>query len=587
MRVSGVLFLWLTTALASIAAPAALTLTAQAETSVLLAQPLALLRATANSSRYRVETTPIVLTFTNTGDTPLKLSTYNPARELLQLDITGPDPSSVVVQPVIMRGVMRAPTAEDYPVLKPGERWTTRITFPGVLGRKSYILQTPGVYRLHCTYACLTSDGKDLYPASAGSWHGVVSSNEVSFTVLPVGDEVNGVQMACSVEPAPKVDPQALTVTTWVRNVSDHPITVPVLNGLVVYGTRGEALSFTGGADESRLPRPDELAIVLPSGGKKGLVLSGCYHALPATTDAPQGTFTVTEPTGPFRTWQVTGPVTNVQGVLDTRAYTPPARLTITAPLWQGKAASPRVPVDWNLSPHRAALLKQELATFVLDLSYTGQQEKPFYGLRVQTTPPTNLALDPFYRTVQISTDEATALIDALAKNGILRDMQRSQDQEITLRAPTGYMLRLTGGPAQAANWHLALGWDDLTLFVRLDTVQTALPAKAKDAMAMLQGRLSGIRTQLESAAALQHRVTLTLADGQTFGQAVAAICQATGNMNVRWQVSEMATTLPVPAGQLHSVPAIEALRLLATSINTHCAVQGSTVHWDIPAPRQ
>ena len=97
------------------------------------------------------------MTFTNTGDKPIKLDAYAlPYRIKFQCD--GPGPDSVKKQLVYVDVALKAPTEEDYPVLQPGKSWSPSWTpsFPGDIPDgagtiAAYYLRRPGTYKLRMT----------------------------------------------------------------------------------------------------------------------------------------------------------------------------------------------------------------------------------------------------------------------------------------------------------------------------------------------------------------------------------------------------------------------------------------------------
>src|SRR5262249_44951112 len=97
------------------------------------------------------------LTFTNTGDKPIKLDAYDlPFR--IQFHCHGPGPDSVKKDRGEIDRIAKAPTEKDYPVLQPGKSWSPGWTpaFPGDIpdgtgALAAYYLRKPGIFKLRMT----------------------------------------------------------------------------------------------------------------------------------------------------------------------------------------------------------------------------------------------------------------------------------------------------------------------------------------------------------------------------------------------------------------------------------------------------
>lgn len=125
------------------------------------------------------------LTFTNTGDKPVKLDAYAlPYRIKFQCD--GPGPDSVKKLLVYVDMAFNPPTEKDYPVLQPGKSWSPGWTpaFPGdipdgVGTGAAYSLRQPGTYKLRMT----VYDNYAPHVEGAAPGTKLVESNELELKV--------------------------------------------------------------------------------------------------------------------------------------------------------------------------------------------------------------------------------------------------------------------------------------------------------------------------------------------------------------------------------------------------------------------
>jgi hypothetical protein len=126
----------------------------------------------------------LILTFTNVGDKPVKLDTYDLPYRNFKLTITGPNAKSVRIVDLDQERKRRAPIVEDFPEIRPSGSWfpKTVIDFPGDIGAVSYALLEPGEYRVNAVYA---NPQVQESVFAAGSWTGSVTSNEIVLNVLP------------------------------------------------------------------------------------------------------------------------------------------------------------------------------------------------------------------------------------------------------------------------------------------------------------------------------------------------------------------------------------------------------------------
>jgi len=168
-----------------------LKLTLSADKTTLQMTPRNLRRATKDTPRYNVESTKLSFTFTNVGEKPLKLNTYDLIWRLIRLDVKGPDEGSVRIEkpPFRIARMMAPPTEKDFPVLKPGESWTNKWkpSFPGRWAGVTYTLLKPGEYRVRATYTVTKTRTRQEMPHAAGHWVGSVTSNEIVLKAVVVG----------------------------------------------------------------------------------------------------------------------------------------------------------------------------------------------------------------------------------------------------------------------------------------------------------------------------------------------------------------------------------------------------------------
>ncbi len=142
-----------------------------------------------------------------------------------------------------------------------------------------------------------------------------------------------------------------------------------------------------------------------------------------------------------------------------------------------------------------ATAVKAEVKSFRLVLAYSGDQEKPFYVVTLQTAAPEETA-NSFYRRSRLEEAEAAALIEHLLASGFF-DAARSPKElgeGPPLSAP-GYSLRLTTETyALVQDW----GWNSAMLR-RMEALQKAAPERVRSDFEFLLGRLSGFRRQWEA----------------------------------------------------------------------------------------
>lgn len=132
--------------------------------------------------------------------------------------------------------------------------------------------------------------------------------------------------------------------------------------------------------------------------------------------------------------------------------------------------------------------LKENAETFQLKLDYFGPSGKPYYTLHLSVPPIKAPADSPFDQQANIEERDAEAIIDHLASH---KFFDRATDRlDVKKRPSVGYLLTVSASEIELAE---ILGWD-LSLFARLDGLQSTLTGDAASAMKRLQARLSGHR---------------------------------------------------------------------------------------------
>lgn len=589
MRLFHLAILVLIVSVAMLSLPSAqvpLTLTASVDRDVLLANRLLYFRAMKDNPNFEVESAQVTLTFTNTGDAPMKLNTYELIYARLQLEITGPDASSVLPQrSQYLRRPVR-PTEADFPMLQPGKSWTMAmpITFPEEeIGDIHYILQRTGVYHLRFRYAFVPSQdelaGEDA--VVNGAFQGMVASNSLTIKLVEASGAVNGLEIALDCQPAADPTSGNVTVIGYLRNVSQNPITVNAWNlfhdGLQFIGDDGKLLPFSGGNARSRIASLAERFATIPPGEKCAFPLRAAYRPRLDTLTAQMGDFGAEDGTGFFRNWPVQGASCRAYAVLESPTE---EAADAPAPLWKGKVTSPTIVIPFNPTAYRQARLKQEVAQFGLELNFVGEHGKPYYTLHLQMQPQDNDGTRAFYRVVVITTPEAQALIDSLAKDGALRDAISMETAANNSLAPAnGYTMSITGdirGKGDLAAWSLALGWD-LAMYRQLQALRAQIPAHGQQGMDTLLTSLNGMREQWAATDALcQPAVTLDTPAGALY-DAAHAVVTALNCPGVQLSIDLGAIGKTVPAYHFFNVTALAAFQSLATATNVNFTLNGPT----------
>jgi RNA polymerase sigma factor (sigma-70 family) len=182
-----------------------------------------------NAEGSNAEPVKLQFTFTNVGDKPLKLD-MSPLPYLVgtELEVTGPDPKSVRFVRKEAEFQLRAARAEDFHLLKPGEKWTRTIHFPTEeFCWGHYYLLKPGEYRIRATYKL---PKESPTPLAKGSWTGTVFSNPFVLKVLrnpepdrggPWGKAVDGMAARLVAQPRYVIG-QPIATVIEVKNTSDR-----------------------------------------------------------------------------------------------------------------------------------------------------------------------------------------------------------------------------------------------------------------------------------------------------------------------------------------------------------------------------
>jgi predicted secreted protein len=129
--------------------------------------------------------------------------------------------------------------------------------------------------------------------------------------------------------------------------------------------------------------------------------------------------------------------------------------------------------------------------TLGLALTHYGEEAKPFYSLRLYAGGADRPSQD-FRLAARLSKDEASRLVDFLAKEGILDDARAAPPRT---GGESGYLLTIS---VTGATYYADLGWGPAML-ARLDRLRAALSGESAKGMDQLLDRLSGYRTQWAS----------------------------------------------------------------------------------------
>lgn len=145
-----------------------------------------------------------------------------------------------------------------------------------------------------------------------------------------------------------------------------------------------------------------------------------------------------------------------------------------------------------------AAALKRGVNGFVFHLQYFGDENKPFYRLKlsVQRPRPSRETPDLY---AGVTEKQTLVIIDHLAASGYLARAERlDPDVRGEWPGPRGpcYLLTVRAGRTILRD---DLGWD-LAMLKRLDALRRVLDGDAAKQMDLLLGRLSGLRKAWEKA---------------------------------------------------------------------------------------
>ena len=542
-------------------------LTLSADVTRLLATPIPMLAASIDGPRYHVAPVPLKLTFTNTGDQPITLDMYYALYRALTIEVTGPRANSVsnTFDPVFYH--MAAPTANDFMTIAPGASWTMPLDlrFPGHFANAILGIRDLGDYHMRFTYHYVPGPQGDEtlahYPNPPVCWQGAVASDAVDFHVIEAGAAVNGLEMGLDVEQHAH-DPLDTRFTAVLRNVSDKPLLIHPWDagvaGLDLIGDDGKPLLSYSLALATRAWSAKEWNVTLPAQSQVEFPLTAHYAPEASNAETPSGYFSATDRSGFSKNWKVTGDHGLAQGHFSQRGDDEAAPGQPPQLLWRGSITCPPVRVPFDVTAHRVALLKKKLPAFSLGLFYRGADAANHPNLRLQTAWIEQL--DPI--AVMITEPEAAALIDALAKDGWLREAV-SAEHAAAIPPAQGYTAVIAGDRALHAVWELPLGWDISTL-QRLQTLNDAVPATDKPRLATLLAAMENDRKVWEAAAALQTRETCAFQQ-MPLSQAAAQVAQ--GMVYPRWKVSVNTFGAgPLVNLQFRMIPAESILSLLATS---------------------
>ena len=562
---------------------APLTLTATADKDVLLARPLPVIlgQSLKNQPRYDIETAQVTLTFTNTGDVPVKLNTYALIYDHLQLAISGQDAQSIASEPLAGDFWLAKPSAKDFPILQPGKSWTCvqqLALSDEKLGLSRYSLSHPGAYGLHFLYTAVQAEGPNTGKFADGSFLGAVASNTLTFTLVEASEPVQGLQIALAAQPAADALSDDVTLTGYLRNVSEKPIVVNAWDlfhdGLQFTGDDGEVIPFSGGANRSREATPGERYTTIPPGEKHAFPLRGGYHAALDKLTRQTGDIGVEDKTGFYRDWPVAGSAVYAVALLDT-ADTALQAKDAPGALWSGKVTSTYIVIPLNPTEYRQARLKQDVSQFDLAVNYTGMKPK-YYSLHLHVPPLEENGTLAYNVPLQITEPAAATLIDYLAKSGALRDAEPFDLRPTAIPtgalglAPDGYSMVITGhvipGQQEAPCWTLDMGWNMAT-YQRLQMLRARLPKEGQTAMETLLKSLADPHDTWDAEAALRLRVTLDTSAG-TLSEAAHAIHAALNYPELKLTIAPTSGALPVPALHLCNVTGREALQCLAEAAN-------------------
>ncbi|MFB3892795.1 MAG: hypothetical protein ACE15C_12310 [Phycisphaerae bacterium] len=147
-----------------------------------------------------------------------------------------------------------------------------------------------------------------------------------------------------------------------------------------------------------------------------------------------------------------------------------------------------------------AAAIKENAASFTMNVDYMGESDKPFYCLYLSVPEFKRARADQFRPAVVITAKTAGKIADFLAANGSLDKAVDITGKNVQRQAGPCYVATIRYGQTTLS---LELGWG-LDTIKWLEGLKEALADEkaAVDQMDLLLGRLSGLRKLWEQEAA-------------------------------------------------------------------------------------
>lgn len=177
------------------------------------------------------------VTFANVGDKPIKLDAWDLEQSTdckLSIQVVGADGKSVFLASDRMLRMAPPPKPEEYPELKPGERYVYpgRVAIPGTLGNVHLNLAA-GEYRITLVYTA--TDRGRTKDFQKGAWTGKLVSNELDVEI-PLKDPsgapdaggpvVAGLRLKLTTDKPDYAADEAIAFTLTFKNTSDKPMTL-------------------------------------------------------------------------------------------------------------------------------------------------------------------------------------------------------------------------------------------------------------------------------------------------------------------------------------------------------------------------
>ncbi|MDP6635790.1 MAG: protease inhibitor I42 family protein [Phycisphaerae bacterium] len=172
------------------------------------------------------------------------------------------------------------------------------------------------------------------------------------------------------------------------------------------------------------------------------------------------------------------------------RKAKPVKTFTVTIAVGGVKALSPK-------TARLARLLKEDIAKFTLDIRYSGPQDKPFYQLTLRV-PIVKDKRSAFQPAAQLSQAAAKKIIDHLAADGFFDRATETTLASVLMPKGPAYSMFVSG--AKGRQFYEPIGWD-LKMLARLDALAKTLDGDPARKMALLLGRLSGLRKKWQADA--------------------------------------------------------------------------------------